>query len=100
MRCYFTKGGHIACVEPLDDIMSDQEAIEKSRELFAARKGQFDGYEVWKGDCMVLQEPPTIDGPPTPMGADDPFLELSFAGQSEDREDAGSSRLFHSEGGT
>jgi hypothetical protein len=38
MRCFFMKGGHIADVEVLEGL-SDQEAVEKSRELFAARRG-------------------------------------------------------------
>jgi hypothetical protein len=55
MRCYFMRGGHIADVETLEGL-SDQEAVEKARELFAARKNQFDGFEVWERDRM-LQAP-------------------------------------------
>ena len=55
MRCYFMKGGHIADVEVLEG-PSDREAVERSRELFAARKDKFDGFEVWERERMVLRE--------------------------------------------
>jgi hypothetical protein len=59
------KGGHIAGVEAdaLQDL-SDQQAINKARELFAARKDEFDGFKVWQGARMVIQEPPPDDKPP------------------------------------
>jgi hypothetical protein len=31
------------------------------RELFEARKDQFEGFEVWKGARMIIQEPPPVD---------------------------------------
>jgi hypothetical protein len=55
MRCYFMKGGHIADVEVLEGL-DDREAIKKSRELFADRKTQFDGFELWERDRMVMRE--------------------------------------------
>jgi hypothetical protein len=65
VRLYFMKGGHIAGVEAdaLQDL-SDQQAINKARELFAARKDEFDGFKVWQGARMVIQEPPPDDKPP------------------------------------
>jgi len=51
----FQKGGHIANVKVLEGL-SDQEAIEKSRELFASRKDKFDGFEVWERDRMLMRE--------------------------------------------
>ncbi len=61
MRCYFMRDGHIASVEELPGL-SDEEAIEKGRELFEARKAQkaFDGFEVWKLEKMLIQHPPPI----------------------------------------
>jgi hypothetical protein len=61
------KGGHIGGVEAdaLQDL-SDEEAIEKARELFAARKDEFDGFEVWQGARMVTQEPPPDNNSPVP----------------------------------
>jgi hypothetical protein len=55
--------GHIAGVETLAG-MSDEEAIKKSRELFAARASEFDGFEVWELTRMVIQHPPA-----KPIGA-------------------------------
>jgi hypothetical protein len=61
------KGGHIGGVEAdaLQDL-SDEEAIEKARELFASRRDQFDGFEVWQGARMVIQEPPPDNNSPVP----------------------------------
>jgi hypothetical protein len=39
MRCYFMKNGHIAAVEELPGL-SDEEAVEKSREMFETRKDE------------------------------------------------------------
>jgi len=52
MRCYFVRSGHIAAVEHLD-VASDEEAVEKAKLLFAERKGQFEGFEVWDGARKV-----------------------------------------------
>jgi hypothetical protein len=67
VRMYFMKGGHIAGVEAdaLQDL-SDQQAIEKAHELFAAVKDQFDGFEVWQGARMVIQEPSPDNDSPDP----------------------------------
>ena len=67
MRLYFMKGGHISGVEA-DALqgLSDEQTIEKGRELFAAREDQFDGFEVWQGTRMVIQEPPPDDNSPVP----------------------------------
>jgi hypothetical protein len=59
MRCYFMRAGHIAGVEEMPGL-SDEEAVAKSREMFEARKPEFDGFEVWERDRMVLQEPPAL----------------------------------------
>jgi hypothetical protein len=74
VRCYFMRGGHIADVEVLEGL-SDQEAIEKSRELFAARKDKFDGFEVWERDRMLTRE----SAPPaTPANDQGPSLTTSL----------------------
>ena len=52
MRCYFTRGGHIVDVEVLEGL-SDEEAMEKARELFLAR-ADVEGFEVW--DCARVIE--------------------------------------------
>jgi hypothetical protein len=59
MRCYFMRNGHIAGVEELPGL-SDEEAVQKGRELFEARKVQsaFDGFEVWRLAEMLVQHPP------------------------------------------
>jgi hypothetical protein len=46
MRCYFMRNGHIAAVEPLD-FVSDDEAIEKAKSLFAEGKDRFKRFEIW-----------------------------------------------------
>jgi hypothetical protein len=58
MRCYFLKAGHIASVEELSGL-SDDEAVEKSIDMFAARKTAFsyDGFDVWEHSRMILQYP-------------------------------------------
>lgn len=63
MRCYFMKGGHIAAVEVLLGL-NDEEALEKSRELFAARKDEFnyDGFEVWEQARKIIRWPPKTEG--------------------------------------
>jgi hypothetical protein len=59
VRCYFMRGGHIAAVEELPGL-SDEEAVQKGRELFEARRTQdaFDGFEIWKLSEMLIQHPP------------------------------------------
>jgi hypothetical protein len=58
VRCYFMRNGHIAGVEELPGL-PDEEAIEKGRELFEARKAQngFDGFEVWNLTKVLIQYP-------------------------------------------
>jgi hypothetical protein len=63
------KGGHIVNVEMLTDL-SDQEAIEKSHDLYAAtRRGQYDGFELWDRARVVIrhegQKPPVSSQDPT-----------------------------------
>ena len=67
MRCYFMKKGHITAVETLDGL-SDAEAVEKFREMIAARndKANYDGFEVWDRARVVFQYPP-----PPPESEDD-----------------------------
>jgi hypothetical protein len=64
MRCFFMRSGHIGGVEELPGL-SDEEAVEKSRSLFAERKDkfQFDGFEVWERARVVFQHPPTTPQP-------------------------------------
>jgi hypothetical protein len=59
MRCFLMRSGHIAAVEELPG-MTDQEAVEKCRAIFEARKSitGFNGFEVWDRARMVIQEPP------------------------------------------
>lgn len=58
MRCYFLRRGHIVAVEELPGL-SDEQAVEKARCLFAARRGVYDleGFEVWKRTQVVFQHP-------------------------------------------
>jgi hypothetical protein len=75
MRCYFIKNGHIVAVEMLFGL-SDQEAIEKSHELFAAQSADYEGFEVWDTTRVVVQwmkseddpTPDSITSPPPPAG--------------------------------
>jgi hypothetical protein len=57
MRCFFMRKGHIVDVEILAGL-SDEDAVKKSCELFAARASEFDGFEVWELTRMVIQHPP------------------------------------------
>jgi hypothetical protein len=45
MRCLFMRNGRIAAVEHLD-VASDEEAIERTKLLFAECKDQFEGFDV------------------------------------------------------
>jgi hypothetical protein len=56
VQCFFMRAGHIAGVEELPGL-SDEEAVAKSRDLFAARRSKFayDGFEVWKLSRMITQ---------------------------------------------
>jgi hypothetical protein len=56
MRCYLMRSGHIAAVEELAGL-SDQQAIERCREIFDARKleSKFEGFEVWELARMLIQ---------------------------------------------
>jgi hypothetical protein len=55
MRCYFMRGGHIVGVEAIPGL-SDQEAIAKGHELFAAQKNvPLDGFEIWDLARVVVQ---------------------------------------------
>jgi hypothetical protein len=53
------RDGHIAGVEELPGL-SDEEAVERGRLLFEARRAQFafDGFEVWKLAKVLFQYPP------------------------------------------
>lgn len=55
MRCYFTRGGHIVDVEVLEGL-SDEEAMEKARELFLAR-ADVEGFEVWDRARVIERHP-------------------------------------------
>jgi hypothetical protein len=65
MHCFFMRSGRIAGVEELPGL-SDEEAVEKSRSLFASRRAQFayDGFEVWERARVVTQHPPIEDQKP------------------------------------
>jgi hypothetical protein len=65
VRCFFMRSGHIAGVEELPGL-SDEEAVEKGRQLFEARKTGFsyDGFEVWKLSQVLIQYPPAVEQPP------------------------------------
>jgi hypothetical protein len=56
MRCFLMRSGHIAAVEDLPGL-SDQQAIERCREIFDARKleSEFEGFEVWELARMLIQ---------------------------------------------
>jgi hypothetical protein len=60
MRCYFMRNGHIAAVEPLD-FVSDDEAIEKAKSLFAERKDRFERFEIWDHARKVVVNPDRAD---------------------------------------
>jgi hypothetical protein len=55
VRCFFMKDGHITAVELLPGL-NDEEAVKKSHELFAARKGKagYEGFEVWEQARMII----------------------------------------------
>ena len=55
VRCYYLKNGHIIAAEMLAGIPSDEEAIAKSHELFAARTEDFEGFEIWDTTRVVFQ---------------------------------------------
>jgi hypothetical protein len=61
VRCFFMKQGHITAVEMLPGL-NDKEAIEKSHQLFEARKDEagYEGFEVWERARMVLRHHPVI----------------------------------------
>ena len=71
MRCFFMRDGHIAGVEELPGL-SDAEAVERSRAMFAARRAanEYDGFEVWQLSRMVFQHPPVEAEKPKASGAD------------------------------
>lgn len=56
MRCYFMRGGHIQSVEELPGL-TDAEAVEKAHALFAERKREFEGFEVWDRSRVLIQYP-------------------------------------------
>jgi hypothetical protein len=63
MRRFLMNDGHIAAVEPEAlQGLSDEEALARARMLFEARKDKFDGFEVWEGARVVIQEPPLKGG--------------------------------------
>jgi hypothetical protein len=82
MRCYFMRAGHIVGVELLGGL-SDEEAIEKSHQLFAAtRKGEFDGFELWNLARVILRHPPIEDDPKPSTSSAGPLSPLLDAGES------------------
>ena len=55
MRCFFRRGGHIVSVHTLPDL-SDEEAIEKSHELYSETlSGLYDGFELWDRARVVTR---------------------------------------------
>jgi hypothetical protein len=52
MRCFFIRDGRIVSVEELLGL-TDIEAVQKARSLFAERSEPVDGYEVWDLARMV-----------------------------------------------
>jgi hypothetical protein len=54
------RNGHIAAVEPLD-LVSDDEAIEKAKSLFAERKDRFERFEIWDHARKVVVNPDRAD---------------------------------------
>jgi hypothetical protein len=67
------KRGHIAAVELLPGL-NDEEAAEKSRELFEARKNEagYEGFEVWELARMVLQYPAAEAEAPSAISQNSP----------------------------
>jgi hypothetical protein len=63
MRCFFLRKGHIVAVEMLPGL-SNAEAVEKSHEMFEARKdeAQYEAFEVWELSRMVMRYPPAAAG--------------------------------------
>ena len=57
MRCFFMKGGHIVDVELLPPDITDEEALEMGRHLFAERQASFDGFEIWDRTRAVSRFP-------------------------------------------
>jgi hypothetical protein len=55
MRCYLMRKGHIESVEVLD-VGSDAELIAQGKAHFA-RRGGFDGFEVWDGKRRIYVYP-------------------------------------------
>lgn len=61
MRCYFMRKGHIAGVEILPEGLSDAEAVERAKQVFAERQEQnvrYDGFEVWDRARHIYRWPP------------------------------------------
>ena len=58
MRCFFIIDGHIQAVEELTGL-SDQEAIARSKALFAERRELYDTFEIWEGTRIVYRDLPT-----------------------------------------
>jgi hypothetical protein len=59
MCCYLMQGGHIASVEALPGL-SDEEAIQKSHEIFLQAKDRFDGFELWDRARVVVRWPDPV----------------------------------------
>ena len=55
VRCYLMRKGHIESVEMLD-VGSDAELIAQGKAHFA-RRGGFDGFEVWDGKRRIYVYP-------------------------------------------
>jgi hypothetical protein len=58
MRCYFMRRGHIAGVEPIPGL-SSEETLVRARELFAERQEAhgYDGFEVWDLARFLFRHP-------------------------------------------
>ncbi|MDE2165622.1 MAG: hypothetical protein KGJ66_04700 [Alphaproteobacteria bacterium] len=51
------RDGHIAAVEVLKSRTDDKAAIKEAETLFAARKAQFSGFEVWDRARFLYRYP-------------------------------------------
>jgi hypothetical protein len=60
VRCYFMRRGHIAAVQELSGLF-DQEATNRSHNLFSELKEKFDGFELWDRARMLIQHPKPSD---------------------------------------
>lgn len=54
------RGGHIAAVEELPGL-SDEQAMDKSHQLFLERKNKYDGFELWDRTRVITRFPKPIE---------------------------------------